>query len=152
MTQTIDDILNFLEIYNWLGTAGQPVKEQYPLIKASGYQVVINLAMPDSPGAFHDEAQVARENGLIYYHIPVVWESPTRWDLEEFFGLMKKFHGKKIFLHCALNMRVSVFVFLYRVLILGEQAESAREMIYEIWEPNEVWQQFIDANLPTGVQ
>ena len=148
MTQFRDDILNYLEIYDWLGTAGQPNKEQYPLIKALGYQVVINLAMPDSPGAFSDEAQVAKEMGLFYYHIPVVWENPKREDLEEFFRLMRKFCGKKIFLHCALNMRVSVFVFLYRVLVLGEQAENAREMIYEIWEPNEIWRQFIDTNLP----
>jgi len=152
MPQTIEDILNFLEIYDWLGTAGQPAKEQYPLIKAAGYQVVINLAMPDSVGAFQDEAQVALKNGLIYCHIPVVWERPTRQDLDEFFELMKKFRGKKIFLHCALNMRVSVFVCLYRVLILGEQAKTTRETIYEIWEPNEVWQQYIEDNLTAGVQ
>ena len=142
MAQSVEEIINFLEVFDWLGTAGQPTRDQYPLIKDSGYQAVINLAMPDSTGSYSNEEEVAAENGLVYFHIPVVWGNPTYQDLERFFSIMKILRGKKIFLHCALNMRVSVFVCLYRILVLGEPVEKARELIYEIWEPDEIWERF----------
>jgi hypothetical protein len=44
-------------------------------------------------------------------------------------------------------MRVSCFVFLYRVLRLGLPVETALQNMLAIWQPNEVWQRFIDAIL-----
>jgi protein tyrosine phosphatase (PTP) superfamily phosphohydrolase (DUF442 family) len=81
---------------------------------------------------------------MIYVHIPVVWESPTLDDLARFFDEMERCREKKVFVHCAMNMRVSCFVLLYRVLRLGVPLEDAVQMVRLIWEPNSVWQAFVD--------
>jgi hypothetical protein len=51
--------------------------------------------------------------------------------------------------HCARNMRVSAFVFLYRRLCLGEPEEAASYPLREVWEPNPVWEAFIQEALRT---
>ncbi len=55
----IADIVNFLQLSDRLATAGQPTIKQYPAIAAAGYQVVINLALTDSPSALADESELA---------------------------------------------------------------------------------------------
>ena len=59
MSAKIEDIVNFLQISDRLATAGQPTMEQYSVIAATGYQVVINLALIDSPNALVDEGSIA---------------------------------------------------------------------------------------------
>jgi hypothetical protein len=56
---------------------------------------------------------------------------------------MKAFPGLKIWVHCAMNMRVSVFIYLYRRLLLGESEKDASSIMSQIWSPNEIWQEFI---------
>jgi protein tyrosine phosphatase (PTP) superfamily phosphohydrolase (DUF442 family) len=140
----LQSICNFLRISETLGTAGQPTPEQFAAIKDAGYQVVINLAMPDSTNALPNEGQLVMEQGLDYVHIPVVWENPTLADLEEFFETMARYQGQTIFVHCALNYRVSSFVLLYRVIRQGVPVAEARAKLLEIWEPDAVWLRFID--------
>jgi protein tyrosine phosphatase (PTP) superfamily phosphohydrolase (DUF442 family) len=146
-------ILNFLAISDTLGTAGQPAREQFADIAAAGYEVVINLAMPDSTGALADEAGLVAAHGMAYVHIPVVWERPTLADLARFFDEMEARRGARVFVHCALNMRVSCFVYLYRVIRLGVPPEEAARAMARIWQPDAVWRAFIDRSLAHyGVQ
>jgi hypothetical protein len=44
-------------------------------------------------------------------------------------------------------MRVSAFMFLYRVLRQDVPLEEARATMNQLWEPNATWQKFIDAAL-----
>jgi hypothetical protein len=44
-------------------------------------------------------------------------------------------------------MRVSAFIFLYRVIILKQSVEIARQDMLKIWQPDETWQKFINDNL-----
>lgn len=141
---SLTDIYNFLMIDPRWATAGQPTVEQFAAIKASGYDVIINLGMPDSPRAVPNEAEVVATHGLEYVAIPVVWDAPTPADLTAFFAAMTANQEKKRFVHCIANMRVSAFTFLYRVLALGVPIEEARQSLLQIWEPNPVWRQFID--------
>ncbi len=140
----MEQILNFLPISTHLGTAGQPTPEQFATIRAAGYEVVINLAMPTSTNALPKEAALVREQGMEYVHIPVVWEAPTLTDLERFLAVMDRLQGKKVLVHCALNMRVSCFVLLYRVLRQGVPLDEARETMLTIWQPDLVWQSYIE--------
>lgn len=137
-------ICNYLPIGPDLGTAGQPGPEQFALLRAAGYELVVNLAMPTSTGALPDEAALVAAQGMEYVAIPVVWEAPTLADLERFFDVMERARGRKVFVHCALNMRVSAFVFLYRVLRLGVPLDAARETMQRIWQPDGVWAAFVD--------
>ncbi len=143
----LSDIYNFLALSENLGTAGQPTTDQFGAVKSEGYEVVINLAMGDTPRDLAGEPQLLAENGIDYVHIPVVFTEPTESDLNQFFDAMDRNQGKKCFVHCIANMRVSAFVFLYRVLRQGLSVEEAKASMNQIWEPNEVWQAFIDAQL-----
>ncbi len=140
----MDSILNYLRISDTLGTAGQPAAEQFAGIRAAGYEVVINLALSTSTNALPNEGDLVAAQGMEYAHIPVMWKSPTAADLERFFAAMEQHRGRKVFVHCVLNMRVSCFVFLYRVLRLGVPVETALQDVLAIWQPDEVWQRFVD--------
>ena len=141
------DILNFLQICELVGTGGQPTPEQFADIEAAGYKVVVNLAMPDSTNALPNEADLVREQGMVYVHIPVAWEDPRDVDLDRFFEVMALYRDQKVFVHCALNWRVSSFVYLYRVIQQGVPMEVAGESLLKIWKSNPVWQSFIERSL-----
>jgi protein tyrosine phosphatase (PTP) superfamily phosphohydrolase (DUF442 family) len=146
----VSDIYNFLSVADDLGTAGQPTAEQLAAVKAAGYEVVINLATGATARDLSNEPGLASDYGLDYIHIPVVWERPTEADLARFFEAMDANQDKKRFVHCIANMRVSAFVFLYRVLRQGVAPEEARATMNEIWEPNSTWQKFIAERLARG--
>lgn len=144
---TLNEIQDFLEIRPDLLTAGQPFSHQFASIREAGCEVVINLAMPASPDYIPDEQSLVESLGMTYIAIPVVWEAPQPADLAAFFAALEQQAGKKLFVHCARNMRVSAFVFLHRVLVRKEDPEVCRETMMEIWEPEGVWADFIDERL-----
>src|SRR5687768_1338106 len=119
MSETgLEKIYNYHRFSEKLATSGQPREEQFDLIKQSGFEVIINLALPTSTNALPDEAAIVQRCGLKYIHIPVLWEKPTRHDLLQFFQVMEENSDKPVFVHCAMNMRVSAFMYLYRILKL----------------------------------
>ena len=143
----LKQILNFLEISPNLLTAGQPSAEQFQWVQEAGVQCVINLAMPYSPDFIANEDEVVREAGMDYIHIGIDWDNPPVEGLQAFFDAMQSLEGKKVLVHCAKNMRVSSFVYLYRVLKLGEPREAARADLEKIWTPNPTWEAFIEKNM-----
>lgn len=145
------------QIYNFrwrapdLVTAGQPLEEELRAVAEAGFEVVINLALLDAEYSLSDEAGLVRSLGMAFFHIPVVWESPTLENLQQFFALMRQVQGRKVFLHCAANMRVSVFLALYRILQLGWPDADAMAQVTDIWEPDAIWKAFIQKALsPAG--
>lgn len=142
--QSIQSIYNFLKISDSIATSGQPTEEQFSAIKEAGYQVVVNLALPESPNALPDEKKVVEALGMQYVHIPVIWENPTIEDVTDFFSFMEANADKTIFVHCAANMRVSAFMYLYRRIHEHISEEEAKQDLHQIWFPNEVWQKFIE--------
>ena len=140
---SVTEILNYLAISNRIGTAGQPASEQFAAIRAAGYELVVNLAMPDSTHALPNEGELVAAQGMDYVHIPVVWEQPTLADLDRFFEVMAANAERRVLVHCALNMRVSVFVLLYRCIHLGVRLQNAWVDLEKIWVPNDVWRTFL---------
>lgn len=105
------------------------------------------MALPTSDGAIANEAQLVQSFGMEYIVIPVNWDAPTMTDLDKFLQAMEQRQQQKIFVHCAKNMRVSAFVYLYRRLNLNCDRKQAIADLHKIWQPNETWQKFIDAKL-----
>ncbi|MBF2005199.1 MAG: protein tyrosine phosphatase family protein [Chlorogloeopsis fritschii C42_A2020_084] len=140
----MDNIYNFLQISELIATSGQPTKEEFALIKEAGYQLVVNLALPESPNAVPDEKQIVESQGMEYVHIPVVWEKPNLENVKDFFRVMETNADKRVFVHCAANKRVSAFMYLYRHLHEGINDEEAKKDLHQIWTPNEIWQRFIE--------
>lgn len=149
MNNQIAEIYNFLQISERIATSGQPTAEQFASIKQAGYELVINLALPTSSNALPNEKEIVESPGMQYVHIPVIWENPTLEDVNQFFHVMEANADKQIFVHCAANMRVSAFIYLYRRLHQGLNDEVAKQDLQRIWVPNEVWQNFIQTVLVT---
>ncbi|PTU33000.1 50S ribosomal protein L11 methyltransferase [Stenotrophobium rhamnosiphilum] len=138
----IPSLISYVHISNTIATAGQPQAEHFALLARAGYKTVINLAVPTSSNFMPNEVEHCAQQGLDYIHLPVAWNNPTREDFEKFVTAMKSLSDSKSFIHCALNKRVSVFVFLYRVIELGETVEVASQEPQQIWAPNEIWSKF----------
>ena len=140
------------EIYRFhglgeLGTAGQPTEAQFRTIREAGFDVVINLALPTSDSALAGEGSIVAGLGMSYVHIPVPFRAPTSLEFRAFTGVMAAFDRRRVFVHCAANKRVSVFVFLYRVLYQRAVITDAEHDLHAIWQPDEVWSRFIQVQL-----
>ena len=142
--EQLKQIQAFLPLSDTVGTAGQPTAAQFADIEAAGYQSIVNLAQVNSTDAIPEEADIVTQLGMEYVHIPVDWETPSLDDLARFFEVMEHRSDTQVFVHCAKNMRVSAFMYLYRVTRQQVAAEDALEDVYQIWMPIPHWQAFMD--------
>ena len=148
MANSAGDIYNYREAAPDLATSGQPSEEQLAAIAESGYDVIINLALHDDPRySLKDEAASVAKLGLDYIHIPVQFAAPTEGDLARFFDAMDRHRQRRVWVHCAANMRVTAFLGLYRRIREGWPEERAFALLREIWQPDEVWSRFIASQL-----
>lgn len=147
MNPELESIRNFVAFDPRIGTAGQPTREQFPLIAAAGYSAVINLAMADHHDSLPDEGAIVANLGMDYIHLPVPFDAPTAAHLHRFCDIMDVFKEDKIFIHCIMNYRVSAFLGLYRITRQGWEKERAFELMQSLWQPNEVWDDFIKTTL-----
>ena len=143
MTESIEGIHNFLKLSDHIATASQPIENQFAAIKEAGYQTVVNLAPPGSTNAIPHEKDIVESLGMDYVGIPVIWTNPTIEDLDRFFAVINANAEQQIFVHCAKNMRVSAFMYLYRCLHDRDNHQQAEQDLHRIWIPNETWQAFI---------
>lgn len=142
----LESIRNYHRLGPMLATAGQPEPDQLALLPEA-FDCVINLARSDSPHAVADEASMIRQLGLDYVHIPVDFKQPRPPDLAAFFSAMQLHASQRLFVHCALNWRASAFVYLHRVINENCNPDRAHSDMTAIWQPDEIWQAFIDTCL-----
>ena len=140
----ISEIYNYRLIDNRYGTSGQPTEDQFHDIRKAGYDMVINLALSGSEYALKEEDKIVTGLGMSYVHIPVDFKAPGTQDFRSFCSLLQTFPDRQIFIHCIANMRVSAFMYLYRVLFLQVPDAEAEKDLSAIWEPDEVWSRFIE--------
>ena len=143
----LEQIRNFYVLGDDVATGGQPLPGQFAAIKEAGFDVVINLALANSPGAVNNEDKIIHNLGMVYEHIPVNFETPMPDDLDLFFRHMEHHLGKKIFVHCAYNWRVSCFMFLHRTIKCDCPVDQALHDLHAVWQPDNIWQNFIDSAL-----
>jgi protein tyrosine phosphatase (PTP) superfamily phosphohydrolase (DUF442 family) len=138
--------VNYHQSTDLIATSGQPDEKQFHLIADEGYDVVINLAMHDSDNALPNEGSIVASLGMHYINIPVPFDEPTAEHLQEFIGLLNVFAGKKIWVHCAVNARVSAFMYHYLTKIEALDAEAATSPLLRKWLPkiDEVWKDFLE--------
>jgi protein tyrosine phosphatase (PTP) superfamily phosphohydrolase (DUF442 family) len=140
----LEEIYNYRRLTDLIATAGQPSEEELAAVAHAEFETVVNLALHDAEYSLSDERRTVESLGMRYIHIPVVWERPLRADLERFFNVMDELTGKRIFVHCAANKRVSVFMALYRQLRQDWTPDATRPDLLAIWQPDAVWQQFME--------
>jgi protein tyrosine phosphatase (PTP) superfamily phosphohydrolase (DUF442 family) len=142
----IEEIRAFLQVGEF-ATSGMPRPEHFAEIAQAGYKTVINLALPTSDHALPNQSDLVTRAGMRFVHIPVNFEAPLRRDYELFERILNAIRDEPVFIHCAANMRVSTFVYLYRVRTRLSASDDALSDLHRIWMPNPVWSRFIDSVL-----
>ena len=138
-------IFNYYKVPNLFETSGQPNNKQLLSIANSGYEAVINLA-PNTTieGRIVNEEDILKSNNITYIHIPVDFNNPLDEDFNKFVAALEENKHKKIWVHCAANMRVSAFVFKYRRDVLGLSQKNIEQDLKAIWIPNKAWSFFLE--------
>jgi len=139
----MNEIRNFVALSPTIGTAGQPTVSQFHEIAKSGYEVVFNLAMPDSSDSISTEGEIVSSLGMTYIHLPVPFDHPKPQHVKEFCGYMGSLEDKKVFVHCIMNYRVSAFMYHYLTKVKGLTEDESRSEIFEKWPVEDQWQNML---------
>jgi protein tyrosine phosphatase (PTP) superfamily phosphohydrolase (DUF442 family) len=140
-------IYNFYKVSDLLACSGQPREGQLGSLISDGFKVIINLGLADGKYALADEAASVTNLGLTYHHIPVAFDDPQITELTSFIEFMDQHAGEKILVHCAANYRASAFTGLYLFAAAKMNEEEMQSFIEEIWQPDAVWEQFIEEGI-----
>lgn len=73
----LEEITNYMLVTDRIASSGQPDEMQFKDIAQAGYEVVINLAMPNSENAIPEEGYIVTAREMQYIHIPVPFEAPS---------------------------------------------------------------------------
>lgn len=139
----VEAVVNHVGCNGGFSSSGQPTKQQLFLIRKAGYAVVINLTPNDwVEGPLKDEEEIVTKISMKYVHIPVNMLKPTQEDFDTFVNTMKSASNQKIWVHCAIGLRASAFIYRYRCAVLGHDEQSAIWDLRKIWEPFGAWKQF----------
>jgi len=138
---------NFVQWRDGLASSAQPAADWLGRVKEMKYDVLINLAPPQSHGSIANEGGIVASKGVNYVNIPVDFGRPTAEDFRFFSEVMKASAGRSVFVHCQANFRGSSFVFLYRVIHEGAPVGEAWNKLQGAWVPDRVWRKFIEDTL-----
>ncbi len=130
---------NLIAIDAKLVTAGQPSAEWLATLAEQGFEAVIYLAPPTVGDAVREEPLIVGRQGLIWANLPIRFDRPADADYEAFAALLSSLRGKKVLVHCQVNMRASTLTFLYRVLAEKADPHKAWDKVAGVWTPQGPW-------------
>jgi uncharacterized protein (TIGR01244 family) len=122
----VPPIRNFVRVNKEFCTGGQPRLEHLQKLKDEGVKAIINLRPTSEHRAAEEEAK-AKELGLRYFNIPVVFGAPKDEQATEFLRITDDSANRPAFIHCASAIRVGAFWMIRRVLRDGWIVEAAEE-------------------------
>jgi uncharacterized protein (TIGR01244 family) len=123
---SLQPIRNFLRVNEEFCTGGQPRIEHLEMLKKEGVKAIINLRQPSEHRAEEEEAK-AKELGLRYFNIPVVYGDPKEEQVTEFLRITDDAQNRPAFIHCTAAIRVGAFWMIRRVLRDGFTIEAAEK-------------------------
>lgn len=138
---------NVVPISARLVTSGQPTAQALSRLSQQGFGAVVYLAPPTVPDAVPGEAEIVRQQGLEFVNIPIAFGKPTQADFESFVQVMNRLEGRKVLVHCQVNMRASSLTFLYRVIVGKDRPEQAYEAVARVWSPQGPWKSLMVSQL-----
>jgi protein tyrosine phosphatase (PTP) superfamily phosphohydrolase (DUF442 family) len=119
-------IFHFTLVSDQFCTGGQPKLEALEKLKSEGVKSILNLRQPSEHRAADEEAK-AKELGLKYFNIPVVYRDPKEEQATEFLKITDDPKNRPVFIHCTAAIRVGAFWMIRRVLRDGWTVEAAEE-------------------------
>jgi protein tyrosine phosphatase (PTP) superfamily phosphohydrolase (DUF442 family) len=129
-------------------TSGLPKPQDFALMARQGYEMVVSLCHPkDVTRLEEDEDALVSEAGMAYVHLPIRFEELELSDYEILRDLLRTFHGRKVWLHCTHNKRVSTLVYIYNIIERSLPVAEAGAFLHAVWEPDELRKVFIDEAL-----
>lgn len=138
------DAPNVVPIDARLTTSGQPTAAALAHLGELGFEAVVYLAPSTVSDAIAEEPALVRRQGLEFVHIPIPFGAPTAAHFEQLAATLERLQGKKVLVHCQVNMRASSMVFLYRTTIRHEAPATAYEAVTRVWAPQGPWRQLIE--------
>ena len=70
------DAENTHQVFAWLWSSGQLSERDIRSLPVLEIELVVNLALPTASNALPGEAELVTGQGMVYAHIPVIWEQP----------------------------------------------------------------------------
>ena len=119
-------IFNFTLVNDQFCTGGQPKLEALEKLKTEGVKAILNLRTPPEHRAADEEAK-AKELGLKYFNIPVVYRDPKDEQVDQFLKITDDPSNRPMLIHCTAAIRVGAFWMIRRVLRDGWTVEAAEE-------------------------
>lgn len=149
-SQEVPPIRNFFRLNAEFCTGAQPRPEHLEKLKAEGVKSVLNLRPTTEHRAAEEEAK-AREVGLRYFNIPVVFGEPKEEQVNEFLSITDDVANRPIFIHCAAGIRVGAFWMIRRVLRDNWPVAAAEEEADKIGlRESPHWKEFARKYLETN--
>ena len=130
-----------------LVTSGQPSREALSSLGALGFQAVIYLAPSTVSDAIKDGPDLITKQGIEFIHIPIPFGRPEEHHFREVSAALSRLRGKKVLVHCQVNMRASSMVFLHRVITEKSDPARAYEAVAAVWSPEGAWRALLSAQL-----
>lgn len=117
-------------------------------LKDAGVRAIINLRPPGEHRAAEEEAR-AKELGLRYFNIPVVFGEPKDEQATEFLKITDDPANRPAFIHCTAAIRVGAFWMIRRVLrdgwtLAAAEAEAQKVGLRESPHLNEFARRYIE--------
>lgn len=122
-----------------LVTSGQPSAAALAGLRAEGFEAVIYLAPSSVQDAVKDEPALLSAQGIEFVHVPIPFGAPTEAHFDAVSAELARLKGKKVLVHCQVNMRASTMVFLHRVVQRKESPSVAYEAVTRVWSPQGPW-------------
>jgi protein tyrosine phosphatase (PTP) superfamily phosphohydrolase (DUF442 family) len=131
-------------------TSGQPTEGHFTFLRDAGCECVLSLLPPGQEPVW--EEGLCDDLGLDYHVVPVVWLDPRPRDFERFRNQMTEWSGRRMLVHCAANLRVSSFFYVWRTLDQLCDPDTASTDLHAVWTPNPVWANFIESMTGTPLK
>ena len=115
---TVPGASNFAKLETTVACGGATTPEAVPELKKMGFKSIINLRLPDEPGAEIDvEAAAAKGAGLNFVNIPFSYAKPDPQAVERFLQVITSPGTEPAYIHCAGGGRAAMMWFIKRVMV-----------------------------------
>lgn len=116
--ESVPGIVNFAHVETTVACAGATTPAALTEVKKMGYASVINLRMPNEPGAdIEASAAAAKAAGLNYVHIPFNAASPDPMLVDNFIKAITDKSNQPAFIHCASANRAAALWLVKRIVV-----------------------------------
>ncbi len=133
------NISNYFQYNENLSAGAQPIEADFIELKANGYEAIVNISTFSARNALANEGKIIENLKMEYVHFPVDCSNLRPFHYQTFKGIMNGLEGKKVFVHCAGNIKSSNLLHMYNVLEKKVNEKESVETLRKIQNPEEKW-------------